>query len=141
MPRAALLSAVCLVALACASACAPKTGKLRVDWSYAGQSCARASVIFVRFQLDGQTPELRGCSDEADKLGMTLEKIPPGPHQLKLFGLGIGGAELWTFEQDGSDIAVGQTAQLQAEFTRTAKENPLQPATPSMKLDDVPPPE
>jgi hypothetical protein len=125
-----------LLALGCSF---KKTGSLRVDWSFGGASCARAGVLKVDAQLDGESHLWFGCQDENDRPGATFRKLSPGTHSLELVASGIGGVKLWTFAQEGIEITADEEGHLDAAFASTGASNPMLPTTPAMRMDDAPP--
>ncbi len=120
--------------------CAKKDGEVRVNWRMGGD-CARASVIFVRVELDGAPVQNFDCEDEHSQQGATLPHVLPGDHTVKLTGLGLRTAELWSGQSDSFQVEVGERTEVNVELSRTAVENPLQPTTPAMRMLDKPPEE
>jgi hypothetical protein len=128
LPR--LLAVPAALALGCSS---PKTGSLRVDWSFEGGGCDRAGVMKVDAMVDGTSHLWFGCRDENEHMGATFTKLPVGTHRLELTGTGLNDTKLWTFSAEGIEIAANAESHLDAPFTRTSVANPMDPTTPAMK--------
>jgi hypothetical protein len=125
---------ISLVLSALLSFCASKDGQVRVNWNLGGDSCARASVIFVRVALDGAILQNFECRDDDSLQGVTLPHVPPGEHAIAVTGLGLRNSELWSGQSEAFQVEIGAKTEVNVDLSRTAVENPLQPTTPAMRM-------
>jgi hypothetical protein len=89
--KEACMRRILMLSLIAAAACGPSSGKLLVDWSFEGLSCAEAGVATIQMDVAGEilSPDHFSCVEAPQ--GVDLGVYDAGNYQLTITGTDANG--------------------------------------------------